>query len=599
MLNRRTPQVCAASAHEPVLPPPVEFGLPAKFSQWRPNQDRAVVRFLDSVKRFGVSALPTGAGKSAFAVSVSRLIGGRTCILTSTKALQTQYMQDFAEMGMVEVKGQNAYPCRALTEPHANHLDGVVGLRVRPRHEPDQQQPRQGCDEGPCHLGLTCKLRLRGCHYYDAVRTAEQSELTVTNYAFWLNINQYRKRRATEEDEGRHTDGVVEGIGKFDLLILDEAHAAPDALSDFLTVQLSQADVEGLLGTTLLPITATPDQWQQWATYHASRAEQRLEQAQSATRATGGADRTAAKQVKALKKLFRTLVVLQTPKVQWVVEPVRDAGASPEHPDLQFAPVWPAPLAEQYLFRGVPKILMISATVRPKTLDYLGVARADADFWEEPSTFPLARRPVIHIPTVSLTHKSGDLALRTWVARHDQIVRARPGVRGIIHTGSYPRAKYLAEHMATKDRLLRHRAASSWQTYGFSLAEAMREFRDRDPGEGLWLISPALTTGYDFPDDLCRVQIISKVPFPDTSSELVKARTQRDKDYGMYLAMQTLVQAAGRSTRSETDWSEVFLLDDQIRWFLWKYEHFAPKWFVDAFRESAVIPPAPQWEAAA
>lgn len=583
---------------EPLLPPPVDLGLPTKFAAWRPGQDRAVVRVLDAPQRIAVLALPTGAGKSATALVAAVLQGGRTVILTSTKALQAQYMVDFAEMGLVEVKGQNAYPCRALTEPDAGHVDTLPGLRVRNRAV--DATTRQSCDEGPCHTGMTCALRNGGCHYYDAVRAAEEADLVVTNYAFWFAINEYRKR--TERDD--FGDKVeVEGIGKFDLLVLDEAHDAPEALSSFLTCQLTQAEVEGVLGTTLLPVASSPDEWARWATYQCSRAEVLLEAAKEAVRASQGADRGAAKQVKVLRQIVRTLTVLQTRGVEWVVEEIREDGGDPAHPDLQFAPVWPAPLAERYLFRKTPKVLLMSATVRPKTLDYLGVARADAAFWEEPSAFPIARRPVIHIPTAKLTHAASEITLRQWRTRIAQIIRSRPGVRGIIHTGSYQRTWALAncdELRAVRHLLLWHRAASSWQSGGRTLADAMEEFRSRPVGDGLWLLSPAVTTGYDFAGDACRVQIIAKVPFPDTRSEVVKARTQRDADYGMYLTLQTLVQAVGRSTRSETDWSETFIVDDQVLWLVSKFgraQGFAPKWFLEAYRSVSVIPQAPTWAA--
>jgi Rad3-related DNA helicase len=583
---------------EALLPAPSDMGLPAKFAAWRPGQDRAVIRCVDAPQRFKVMALPTGAGKSASCVSVSILVGGRTVILTSTKALQGQYMADFASMGMVEVKGQNAYPCRALTEPDEGHLDtaGAFGVRGVRRTE-GQAPPRQSCDEGPCHLGMSCKLRNGGCHYYDAVRAAEEADLVVTNYAFWLAINEYRKR--TERDD--FGDKIeIEGIGKFDLLVLDEAHDAPEALSSFLTVTLTQEDVEGLLGATLLPVQSSPDEWARWATYQCSRAEMLLEAAKEAVRASQGADRTAAKQVKALRQLVRTLAVLQTRGVEWVVEEVREDGGDPAHPDLQFAPVWPAPLAEQYLFRKTGNVLLVSATVRPKTLDYLGIDRAEADFFEERSTFPIARRPIIHIPTAKLTHAVSDMVKRQWVARIGQIMRARPGVRGIIHAHSYDRARYITDQLGPelRRRLLWHRSSSSWQSSGRTLAEALEEFRTRPVGDGLWLISPAVTTGYDFADDQCRVQIIVKVPFPDSRSEVVKARTARDADYGMYLTMQTLVQSVGRSTRSETDWSETFVVDDQVLWLVSKYGKgagFAPKWFLEAYRSTSTIPPIPTW----
>lgn len=586
------------AALETLLPAPSDIGLPAKFTAWRPGQDRAIVRALDATERFKVLALPTGAGKSVSYITASRLVGGRTVVVTATKALQAQLMADFAEMGLVEVKGKNAYPCRALLEPDAGYVEIGAGLRVRGARG-TEEPTKTSCDEGPCLSGLACSLRMGGCHYYDAVRTAEESDLVVTNYAFWLAINEFRKR--TERDEfGAKVE--VEGIGKFDLLVLDEAHDAPEALSSFLTTQLSVEDVEGVLGTDFLPTQSSPEEWARWATFHCSRANGMLDDAREAVRASQGADRGAARHVKVLRKIIRALEVLQVPGVEWVVEEVKEEGADAARLDRQFAPVWPAPLAERYLFRKTPSVMLVSATVRLKTLDYLGIERTAAAFWEERSTFPIARRPVYHIPTARLMHGVSEMTLRQWATRISQIIRLRPGVRGIIHTGSYQRALDIRNRLPEEQRrlLLWHRSASSWSSNGRNLAEAMEEFRTRRVGDGLWLLSPAVTTGYDFPGDLCRVQIIAKVPFPDTRSEVVKARTQRDADYGMYLTMQTLVQAVGRSTRSETDWSETFIVDDQITWFLHKFgrdpkKQFAPQWFLESYRSVSVIPTAPAW----
>jgi hypothetical protein len=59
-------------AYAPVLPHPCDLGLPAKFDAWRPGQDRSVVKAADHEMRFVVPALPTGFGKSAFALAVAR-----------------------------------------------------------------------------------------------------------------------------------------------------------------------------------------------------------------------------------------------------------------------------------------------------------------------------------------------------------------------------------------------------------------------------------------------------------------------------------------------------------------------------------------------
>lgn len=574
-----------------VLPPPVDLGLPDRFDRWRHRQDVVVRGMADAFDdyRFVVGALPVGAGKSLDVMSLARLRGGRTVVLTSTKALAEQYMRDFASTGLVEVKGQNAYPCRALIEPDAGHLEGGGLWTKRKGPAPD----RTGCDDGPCHLGLTCRLRLAGCRYYDAVRIADDAELLVTNYAWWLAINAFRRRQ--DPDTGRW----IEGIGPVHRLVLDECHDAPSHLSDFLTTTLTQQDAEVLLHTPLLPADTPADTWRAWAASHLTRMGDALKEAKTQVRASG--DPGLQRRVRMLRSLVKKLALLGTSGVEWAVEPVAVEGVVPPKPDLSFAPIDPAPLAESHLFRGTPEVLLVSATVRPKTLDYLGIPRDQATFFEEPSTFPVARRPVYHIPTVRVDFRLEQRPLdeRQWLDAIDRVIRLRPGVRGIIHTGSYARMRMIYGRSKFQDRMLTHRSSAGRE--GDTLAHALAVFRGetgRPVGEGLWLLSPALTTGYDFSGDQCRVQIITKVPFSDTRSLLLQARQARDPDYGMYVTAQTLVQAVGRSTRSETDWSEVVILDNQVSWFVRKYRHFLPGWFLEAYRQVDYLPPAPTWEAA-
>ena len=118
----------------------------------------------------------------------------------------------------------------------------------------------------------------------------------------------------------------------------------------------------------------------------------------------------------------------------------------------------------------------------------------------------------------------------------------------------------------------------------------VRKFKLADPP--LVFVSPSMATGWDFPDDECRFQIIGKLPYPDTRGQIMKARTETDKDYTSYIAMQQLVQACGRGVRSEDDWCETFIIDDNIKWFIPNYKQMSPKWFREAYVSRKVIPEA-------
>jgi Rad3-related DNA helicase len=105
------------------------------------------------------------------------------------------------------------------------------------------------------------------------------------------------------------------------------------------------------------------------------------------------------------------------------------------------------------------------------------------------------------------------------------------------------------------------------------------------------LVSPTVTTGWDFPG--LDYIIVGKIPYPDTKDLVLQSRHVEDKDWSAYLAMDTLVQECGRGTRSSTDKCEILILDDSWLWWWPAYRKFAPKWFQERVKGSLTCVPEP------
>jgi ATP-dependent DNA helicase DinG len=528
-----------------LLPPPAALGLPEFFDSWRQHQPAAILRAIESDKRFTALVLPTGAGKSLTVISTAILPGWRTCVLTSTKNLQSQYSRDFSPVGLVDVRGQNAYACVAFEDEHQQFQDP---LRY------------QSCEEGPCHSGHRCSRKptptapeIRGCAYYDAIADARKAPLVVTNYKFWLTQNYYGQ-----------------GIGKFDCLVLDEAHNAPQELADFLSTELSSRDIDQIVQSALPSDTEDIDKWALWAKREAARIERLLEQWHPHSRHE-------MLRYRHTKAVGRKLGVLSLMKAdEWIVHQNETNGA------WHFDPVWVHAHAAK-LFLATPRIVLTSATFARKTAAMLGVGADDLTWHESPSDFPVARRPIYYVPTVKLTHKAfeNDPALfKIWIARIDQIIDQRLDRKGIIHSVSYKRRNEIMQFSEHKDRMITHDSQTA--------RHAIERFKQAAPGT--ILVSPSMTTGVDFPGKDCEYQIITKIPFPDSRSPVVKARTAVDGDYPAYIAMQELVQAVGRGMRSRDDQCESFVVDDNCKWFVPKYREMAPAWFLQAYRKVDALP---------
>ncbi|RPI88717.1 MAG: hypothetical protein EHM41_00140 [Chloroflexi bacterium] len=514
-------------------PAPYEFGLPEKFKSWYPRQFEAVQEVLSKPNRFFTGILSTGSGKSLTYMAAAQMAGYRTAILTGTKALQTQLLRDFAPMGLTDVRGKNAYYCLLESD----------GTR---------------CNEGLCITGFQCPERLsKTCPYYRAIDRAIQSQLVITNYHFWMYNHLYG-----------------EGLGKFDLLVLDEAHNIPQIVADFLTVTLPRNHP---VTCGFLPklISDKLEFWQSWARETEPYVDKEIEYIRGQAASTGGrvtsASRSALAQLNSLKNSLT-----QIPKMDkdWILE-------ISEH-QIQFAPKWPKEYCEGVLFKNIPNVVFMSATVCKKTIDLLGVKPESNTIVEYPSTFPVKNRMLWHIPTLKMNNNNTDTDQKRWLSRIDQILDGRLDRKGIIHTVSYKRRDYLLTHSRHRDLMLSHAPDD--------LEKVVSKFKQSL--EPAILVSPSLTTGYDFDHESCRFQIIGKVAFPDMSSPILKARLEDDPDYSAYLAIQSLIQTVGRATRAPDDWSENFIIDDNVRWILSAYKDFSPAWFRAAFKTTDIIPTA-------
>lgn len=529
------------------LPDPIAFGLPEQFVAWRPGQIAALEHIVDSSARFPGLVLPTGFGKSLVYMAAAKMTGKRTVILTRTRALQSQLMHDFAVLSAALVQGQRAYSCKALQlggEHYSKFVTSVYG------HLPT-------VEDGPCHAGLDCTLKAIGCSYFDAVRDSLTAPIVITNYAWWMTM--------------LGNPLLLQNFVPPDLLVLDEAHEAPSALADAIGATIRTRDVSDALKEKL-PMAKDRDasHWHIWAQRSAAQLAKYLDGVKPRTS-------EAMRQVRRSQHLQRALTRVSeiNPGVLLV---------SDDAEGIKFDVVWPAEYAERWLFRHIPTVVLCSATFTSYTASMLGIAPRDLAVFETAEGFDPDRRPVYVVgdsPRVDHRMSAGDE--QYWLILIDQILDARRDRKAIIHCVSYKRRDVLMAKSAHRARMITHGRHDT--------ADVISKFREAPPGT--ILVSPSVTTGYDFPYDTCELQIIVKVPFPDTRDGVVAARTTVEPRYGIHVAMQEIVQTVGRAMRAADDRCENFIVDGHAKWFLAKHADLAPRWFRKAIRRISTLPTPP------
>ncbi len=493
-----------------------------------------------STKRVKGVCAPTGSGKEGFAIASCLISKQPTAIVTDSRALQDSYMSLHAHRGMVDLRGRSNYQC----EMHAD--------------DPDYT----------CEQGYAARCPYKGsnqCASSFAEMRANASWLVVTNYDKWIHSRK---------------SGV--GLSHITRVVFDECHEAANALARAMQIKLHSREIEDVLKYRF----PSPDEAQFFTTWKpwASLARLRCERLMLKTRDLIGGARTPkpgmVKQYTNLRGLGRRLAVLATAAIDnWVVEEM--------HNGYIFDPIQPARYAESSLLLGVPDIVAMSATLRPKHLWMMGIGSANFDFQEFPSDFDADRCPIYYIPTMQVDSRAGDLA-PLW-NRIDQILAPRRDRNRLMHTISYSRK----EEVVTRLRAAQEAKDEGKLFYterGEPATETIQEFVDAYPGA--LLVSPSVGQGFDFKFKACEVQIICKVPFPPPS-KVMKARTEQDPEYPHHIAAQKLVQLAGRIMRDKKDRGETFICDDHLAWFAPKYSYLFPKSFAQFLKRVSVIPPAP------
>ena len=192
---------------------------------------------------------------------------------------------------------------------------------------------------------------------------------------------------------------------------------------------------------------------------------------------------------------------------------------------------------------------------------------------------PVERRLCYYWPVGSMAFKERQ-ATAPKMAQAIADLHARFGKKTMVHCGAYVIARMLHDAMQPKARK-------------FCILQRQD---DREGSKDEFLgakqaifLSVNFEEGLDLKGEAYPLNIIAKVPFENIGDEFIKARNERDnyKRYNMHAAV-AVMQAAGRCTRSASDFSETYILDSSWQGFFNRSKRLFQPWFVAALKK---VPP--------
>lgn len=257
----------------------------------------------------------------------------------------------------------------------------------------------------------------------------------------------------------------------------------------------------------------------------------------------------------------------------WVI----DIKTQENNKSLHFSPILVDNYLQERLWNQADKIILTSATIPyrshiKKWLRKIGLGDKTYKMYKIPMTFPIKNRKII------TEYMSGKMTYneekRNWnkaVNNIKLIIKNHKNEKGVIHTQSYKRAikifndlkgynVFLHEQGNGNDNIIKKWIISKKQI----------------------LVSPSIKDGVDLKDDLCRFQILLKIPYPNIGNSRVSYILKKKKDRAWYIeqTIKDIVQMYGRAIRSPTDHAMFYIVDSSFNDL--PKRNF-PKWFLEGF----------------
>jgi Rad3-related DNA helicase len=221
----------------------------------------------------------------------------------------------------------------------------------------------------------------------------------------------------------------------------------------------------------------------------------------------------------------------------------------------------------------VKRLVLMSATISPKDIEYLGLSDRVVKYIDTPSPIPVERRRILPLNTCSLASRHQDDNLELVVAEIKRIADEHAGQNGLVHA-PYSLARKLRQELIEDDRFIFHTQLDK--------TDKLEEFKR---SKGKILIGSGLYAGIDLKYDLARFQIITKIPFGNLADSRNRWLSKNDSDYYAWETAKNVLQASGRTTRAADDTSVTYVIDNC--WSQWynQCEKLIPLWFREAVKE--------------
>jgi Rad3-related DNA helicase len=195
-------------------------------------------------------------------------------------------------------------------------------------------------------------------------------------------------------------------------------------------------------------------------------------------------------------------------------------------------------------------------------------------YYEIPTPFSVKNRKIYYLKVGKMNFQSKEETFQKQIPWIKKILAKYKNEKGIIHTTNYEITEWVKENIMD-ERLLFHETDDRNEILEKHLHSTTPTV----------LVSPSMMSGIDLKDDLARFQILLKVPYPNISSNKIKARQKSNSDWYTWKTVVDTLQSYGRAVRSDTDHADMFILDSNFSDLLKYNSHIIPEYMQKAIKQ--------------
>ena len=495
----------------------------------------------------------TGIGKSAIATTLANMYDD-SYILTMTKQLQEQYLDDFGEM-LVEIKGKGNYKC---------NYKGNCDFCIRAEYN---------------------IARCSDCDYLIAFRKAKKSKNVITNYDFMYRVG---------------VDNQM--LDPRQLLILDEAHNLERKMLMLSSHLLNREYISTKFGIDIFEalmkgeksynhIKSESDYWIDVCKKlmkacgeniekiggKGKEVQVTLDEFESNPSKYSSIDYIEKQILESDLKEFNSIrlgleskdLIIDVPDFKSIKKNKMDISA-------EFKPYSVSDATQNLLSFGETRIFLTGTLGDMKKFCQWNNINPDNTYYiYEKSPFDVSNRPIYRDFVGNMSGSRRNVP--NWknkraISKIKQLIGKYPNQKGVIHTSSNEQAFWIMDNLKEYNLLF---------VGGESRNEVLKEFNESK--DDAILIGASIKDGVDLKGDLCRFQIVFKVPYPQLN-EQVKYRKSLDSSWYYYQAVMAIMQAYGRGIRDKEDYCDMYIIDSNFKKLFDYNYNFFNEYFTEALK---------------